>query len=158
MPEADYDPEIRTKLVEYLSATVPSDCVRHIDESYIFGSLASGRFANPSDVDVFFVMDEWEHPGKVDINMTCMANVPEAVEQGLGRQRDEWWSGRAEWGMRPEEVIEEIPEYVVEMFRAIIAEPFRTACSQRWVDVYVGTRSQLDAYANETEQLPFPDR
>lgn len=152
----DHDPDIRAKLIDYLDRTVTDECQAHIEQTYVFGSLADGRFARPSDVDVFFVMNDWDYPGTGDINMVCMSNVPEAVEQGLGKQPGDWWTGRRQWGKGPDAVTNEIPDYLTDSMRAIIAEPFRTSHSQRWVDVFFGSRDQLNRTADSTEPLDFP--
>ena len=154
--EYDYD-EIVGDLVGYLDTILYSECKSKINQSYVFGSVADESFNRESDVDVFLVLDEYELPAMGDITMLCLANVEPAVQRGVGRQPGDRWELREEWGMSPEKAVDCIPESLNLSLRGVIAEPFSTAGAIRWVDIFYGTHEQLEAYASEYEEIPFPN-
>lgn len=129
---------------DYIYRNLTQECLSHVEDVYVIGSYASGDQDRESDIDIFLVIDSFDFPAAGDVNMICMSNVPEAVRQGLGKKPRDRWTRTREWnGRSPEEATEMIPEYIVKSMRNIIAEPFSTSESQRWVDVYFGKRSHL---------------
>jgi hypothetical protein len=156
MTDDDDQSELRADLIEYLHVNLSSEFQRHIDATYLFGSLVDGRYNHTSDIDVFFVLDDYDYPAKGDINMLGLANDPVAVEQGLGRQRDETWLGATEWGGGPEEALAQLPEYIVHALRSVLVEDFSDGVALRWIDIFFGTEQQLHEYATAVEPLAFP--
>lgn len=154
--EYDYD-EIIEDLVEYLDTILYSECKSEIKQSYVFGSVADRSFNRESDVDVFLVLDEYDLPAMGDITMLCLANVDPAVQRGVDRQPGDRWGLQEQWGLPPEEAVDRIPKPLELSLRGVIAEPFSTAGAIRWVDLFYGTHEQLETYAGEYEEIPFPN-
>lgn len=161
----EYDENIDKKLITYLQRTVNTETKQQISETYIAGSLAKtlnnegdsyeGGFNIESDVDVFFVLNEWDLP-RGDISMVCMANVDVAVRNGLERQPGESWGGQKYWGEEPESAIEELPRPLLESVNRIIGSNFSTDKQRRFVDVFFGNENQLKQHTTHRRKIDFP--